>query len=298
MKLSNVAKTIDHEKILEDISFDLSANEIVGLVGRNGSGKTTLFRTISGQYYADGGTMEIDGKNIEKLSETRQEIFYIDEKENFLGSYSLKKINEFYRLTYPRFDQDLFIELIREHKLPYNLSYKRMSKGMQGLFQMILAICSNATYLLLDEPFDGLDVIVRKKVIGLLLENLGESNRTALIASHNLNELESIIDRALLLKGNTISYDYRLEEVRAKSKKLQLVFKTKKVPNIVKQNSKVVDFQGRVVTALFENYSTAIEENIKAEDPLVFEELPLTLEDLFEANLSQESLMKGIGGSK
>src|SRR5699024_4957502 len=252
----------------------------------------------SGQYYADGGTMEIDGKNIEKLPETRQEIFYIDEKENFLGPYSLKKINEFYRLTYPRFDQDLFIELIREHELPYNLSYKRMSKGMQGLFQMILAICSNATYLLLDEPFDGLDVIVRKKVIGLLLENLGESNRTALIASHNLNELESIIDRALLLKGNTISYDYRLEEVRAKSKKLQLVFKTKKVPDIVKQNSKVVDFQGRVVTALFENYSTAIEENIKAEDPLVFEELPLTLEDLFEANLSQESLMKGIGGSK
>src|SRR5699024_1129017 len=133
MKLLNVAKTIDHEKILEDISFDLSANEIVGLVGRNGSGKTTLFRTISGQYYADGGTMEIDGKNIEKLPETRQEIFYIDEKENFLGPYYLKKINELYRLTYPRFDQDLFIELIREHELPYNLSYKRMSKGMQGL---------------------------------------------------------------------------------------------------------------------------------------------------------------------
>ncbi len=298
MKLSHVAKTIDHEKILEDVSFELDANEIVGLIGRNGSGKTTLFRTISGQYYADGGTMEIDGKNIEMDQSVRQEIFYIDEKENFLGAYSLKKINEFYRIAYPNFNQDLFIELVRDHKLPFNLSYKRMSKGMQGLFQMILAICSNAKYLLLDEPFDGLDVIVRKKVIGLLLENLGETDRTALIASHNLNELESIIDRALLLKSNTISYDYRLEDVRERSRKIQLVFKTQKVPDIIKQNSKVIAIEGRVVTALFENYTRELEAAIRTLEPIVFEELPLTLEDLFEANLSQESLMKGIGGSK
>ena len=100
-------------------------------------------------------------------------------------------------------------------------------KGMQGLYKMILAIASNADYLLLDEPFDGLDIIVRKKVIGLLLENLSESNRTAIIASHNLNELENIIDRALLIKGRTIAKDYRLETMRENARKIQFVFRGK-----------------------------------------------------------------------
>jgi len=280
--------------ILEDINFELFSNEIVGLIGRNGSGKTTLFRTIAGQYYSDGGEILLNGINIEKNPTAKNQIFYIDEKENFLTHYSLKKINEFYRLAYPNFDQDLFIQLVREHQLPMNLTYKRISKGMQGLFQMILALSSNANYLLLDEPFDGLDVIVRKKVIGLLLENLSEGNRTALIASHNLNELENIIDRALLLKGNTITQDYRLENLREHAKKIQMVFKTKKVPECIKKNSKVLQFQGRVVTALFENFTPELAKEIQALEPILFEELPLTLEDLFEANLSQETLMKGL----
>uniref|UniRef100_UPI00403F7AAE ATP-binding cassette domain-containing protein n=1 Tax=Candidatus Enterococcus willemsii TaxID=1857215 RepID=UPI00403F7AAE len=294
MKLCHVTKKIDKQTILEDINFELATNEIVGLIGRNGSGKTTLFRTISGQYYTDGGEITITHDNLEINPHDRQEIFYIDEKENFLSHYSLKKINQFYRTAYPRFDQDLFLQLIQEHQLSLNLNYKRMSKGMQGLFQMILAIASNATYLLLDEPFDGLDVIVRKKVIGLLLENLSDTKRTALIASHNLNELEHIIDRALILKGNTITQDYHLEELREHAKKIQMVFKTKKVPDIIKQNSKALNFQGRVVTALFERFTPELEKEIKELDPILFEELPLTLEDLFEANLSQETLMKGL----
>lgn len=159
---------------------------------------------------------------------------------------------------------------------------------------MILALSSNAKYLLLDEPFDGLDVIVRKKVIGLLLENLSDGKRTALIASHNLNELENIINRALLLKGNTITHDYRLEDLREHAKKIQMVFKTKRVPDCVKMNSKALQFQGRVVTALFENFTSKLSEEIQALEPVLFEELPLTLEDLFEANLSQETLMKGL----
>lgn len=292
MKVTHLTKKIDQQAILEDVNFDLVTNEIVGLIGRNGSGKTTLFRTIAGHYYTDGGEITINDKNIELFPKERQHIFYIDEKENFLGQYSLKKLNTFYRAAYPNFDQDLFLSLIKEHRLSLRLSYNRMSKGMQGLFQMILAIASNATYLLLDEPFDGLDVIVRKKVIRLLLDNMSESKRTTLIASHNLNELENIIDRALLLKGNTITHDYRLEEVREQAKKIQMVFKTKKVPELVKQHSKALAFQGRVVTALFENFTEELANKINALEPIVFEELPLTLEDLFEANLANESLMK------
>lgn len=291
MKLTNMGKVIDQKEILKSIDFSLNQHEIVGLIGRNGSGKTTLFRTISGQYTPDSGKITIDGIDLAIDPTRRAEIFYIDEKENFLSFYSLKKINQFYLNMYPKFNQNLFLDLLNQHQLGLNFSYRRMSKGMQGLFQMILAISSNATYLLLDEPFDGLDVIVRKQVIGLLLENISETNRTVLIASHNLNELEGMIDRALVLKGHQITQDYQLETLRQHARKIQFVFKSKKVPEIVKQHSKVIQMQGRVITALFENFDAELEAQIRAFEPVLFEELPISLEDLFEANLSQETIL-------
>lgn len=293
MKLEHVTKLIDQQTILEDVNFALGRGEIVGLIGRNGSGKTTLFRTIAGHYLLDDGEISVDDQRIDLYPEFKEQIFYIDEKENFLNAYSLKKINQFYRLAYPRFDQDLYLETMHAHGLPLNHAYRRMSKGMQGLYKMILAIASNATFLLLDEPFDGLDVIVRKKVVGLLLENLGETQRTALIASHNLNELETIIDRALLIKGKTIEADYRLESLREHARKIQLVFRSKQLPPLIKQHAKLIHRQGRVLVALFEHYDQTLADDIRRLEPLLFEELPLTLEDLFEANLSRETLMKG-----
>ena len=286
MNIKNLTKTIDQQPVLKDISFTLTEKEIVGLVGRNGSGKTTLFRVLAGHYLPDSGDIQINQESLFQHPAVKQDLFFIDEKENFLRTYSIKKIAKFYQLAYPKFDQVLFIDLIRKHELLLNRSYRQLSKGQQALFQVILAICSNAQYLLLDEPFDGLDLIVKKEVIGLLMEHLGEQSRTALIASHNLSELENLVDRVLLLKNQTISKDYRLEDMREKAKKLQLVFKTKKVPALVKENSKMLDFQGRVVTVVFERFSKELEEAIKEFDPLVYEELPLSLEDLFEANLN------------
>ena len=287
MIVKQLTKTIDHRSVLKDIEFELFESEIVGLVGRNGSGKTTLLRVLAGQYLPDTGDITIDQKSVIQHPIVKQEIFFIDEKENFLRTYSLQKIAKFYQIAYPKFNQLLFSDLVKKHEFSLKQNYRQLSKGQQALFQIILAVSSNARYLLLDEPFDGLDVIVKKEVIGLLMEHLGEHSRTALISSHNLTELENLVDRVLLLKDQSIIKDYRLEEMREKAKKLQLVFKTKKVPSVVKENSKMLDFQGRVVTVVFEHFSEELEAAIKEFDPLVYEELPLSLEDLFEANLKQ-----------
>ncbi|MBX8938545.1 ABC transporter ATP-binding protein [Enterococcus gilvus] len=287
MIVKQLTKTIDHRSVLKDIEFELSESEIVGLVGRNGSGKTTLLRVLAGQSLPETGDITIDQKTVFQHPIVKQEIFFIDEKENFLRTYSLQKIAKFYQIAYPKFNQLLFSDLVKKHEFSLNQNYRQLSKGQQALFQIILAVCSNARYLLLDEPFDGLDVIVKKEVIGLLMEHLGEHSRTALISSHNLTELENLVDRVLLLKDQSIIKDYRLEEMRENAKKLQLVFKTKKVPSVVKENSKMLDFQGRVVTVVFEHFSEKLEAAIKEFDPLVYEELPLSLEDLFEANLKQ-----------
>lgn len=291
MKVNNLQKTIDGQAILEEINFSLNPQEIVGLVGRNGSGKTTLFRTLAGHYLLDGGEVTIAGMDLAKAVEQKTQLFYIDELDNFLKYYSLKKINEFYRLAYPKFDQDRYLALLKENEFHQRMSYRRLSKGMQGLYQMILAISSEANYLLLDEPFDGLDVIVRKKVIALLLDHLAtHENCSIMIASHNLVELEGIIDRVLLLKGKSIVKDYSLEQMREYARKLQLVFRRKGVPAFVKEQAKLLSIQGRVVTVIFEEYTPELADQLKALEPVVMEELPLSLEDLFEANLRQEKM--------
>lgn len=288
MKVMKLSKMIEGKQILNDVHFELKANEIVGLIGRNGSGKTTLFRTLTGQYLPDKGEIELDGISLLTATQSKSELFYIDEAENFLAPYTLKTINQFYRTAYPNFNQDLFLTLTGSHQLPLHVNYHGLSKGMQGLFNMILAISSNARFLLLDEPFDGLDVIVRKDVIGLLLEHISDNQRTALIASHNLNELENLADRVLLLKNQTIIKDYRLEEMRESAKKIQMVFKTKKIPSLVKEHSRLLTIQGRVITAIFEDFNQDLANKIQTPQPVLFEELPLSLEDLFEANLKEK----------
>lgn len=288
MKVMKLSKMIKGKQILNDVHFELKANEIVGLIGRNGSGKTTLFRTLTGQYLPDKGEIELDGISLLTATQSKSELFYIDEAENFLAPYTLKTINQFYRTAYPNFNQDLFLTLTGSHQLPLHVNYHGLSKGMQGLFNMILAISSNARFLLLDEPFDGLDVIVRKDVIGLLLEHISDNQRTALIASHNLNELENLADRVLLLKNQTIIKDYRLEEMRESAKKIQMVFKTKKIPSLVKEHSRLLTIQGRVITAIFEDFNQDLANKIHTLQPVLFEELPLSLEDLFEANLKEK----------
>ncbi|WP_086313194.1 ABC-2 type transport system ATP-binding protein [Enterococcus sp. 7F3_DIV0205] len=296
MKIENLEKKIDRQVILKDINLTFNQGEITGLIGRNGSGKTTFFRSIAGHYELDQGQILIDQEDLQKNKLLKQKIFYIDEQYNFLSGYTLKKILTFYQNAYAGFNKEKYLALTKKNNLNPRFNYRSMSKGMQGLYKMILAICSNADYVLLDEPLDGLDIIVKKNVLGILLDDVSENSRSIIISSHNLNELESIIDRALILKKNQIQLDYHLESLRESARKIQMVFKTKKVPQFVKENSRLLHFQGRVVTAIFEDYTEELRILIQAEEPILFEELPLTLEDVFEVNLANEKTNDSLQG--
>ena len=291
MDVKGVTKTIQHRLVLDHISFSLPKGEIVGLVGRNGTGKTTLLRTLAGQYLADEGEVWIQETNIFVSPMFKEEIFYIDEKANFFASYTLEQLAAFYRAVYPQFDETSYQHLMERYELTNLMRFKAISKGMQGLFKMILAIASRATYLLLDEPFDGLDVIIRKEVIGLLVGYIEESGHTALIASHDLDELDHLVDRVFFLNGATLSLGYELEQIKTQARKLQLVFKTKQVPALLTEQTSILSVQGRVIVVFIEQYTEEFAQKINALEPLLVEELPLNLEDLFMANV--HSMQKG-----
>lgn len=288
MQIQNLTKTINQKLILDQLSIEFKTGEITGILGRNGAGKTTLFRIIANHYQQNAGKIFINEQELQKHPDLQQKIFYIDEQYNFLSAYSLQKIVTFYQAIYPNFDKDNYERLITKHHLLPLFKFKAMSKGMQGLYKIILAICSNAEYLFFDELLDGLDILVKRDVIDLILDSVSEKKQGMIISSHNLHELETLIDRVIILKHQKILCDYHLETLREHAKKVQLVFKTKKIPTVIKNNSKLLQCQGRVITVLFEHLTEELKTQINEEQPLLFEELPLTLHDLFEANLVSE----------
>ena len=247
LTITNLQKKIDQQPVLEAVTFSLDRGQVVGLVGPNGIGKTTIFRTITHQYIADGGTVKVDDHDLATEPAQREAIFYLDQQHLFFRKYSMVKIAANYALV-----------------------------------MVALALASQAPYVFLDEPFDGLDVLIREKIVNLVVDAVADGQRTCLIASHNLIELDGLSDRVLFVKGGRISRDLTLEDVRQQAVKLQLVFKTNKIPAVVKQYGRILNIRGRVIEAVFPDFNQEIQAALAAEQPVLNESLPLSLSDLFK----------------
>ena len=289
LQVTALSKQIGGRPIIQDINFEWAPGEIIGLVGRNGVGKTTLFRTMMNHYVPEAGQLTIDGEDVRQAPQQQQQLFFIDTQYNFLSTYRLWELPRFFGTVYPRFDEKRFTALIQHFKLDANSQYRRLSKGMRALVNLILALTSNATYIILDEPFDGLDVIVRENIATMVIDEVADQQKGFLISSHDLNELDGLSDRVLLLKDSQLVHDYNLEEVRARAKKIQLVLNDKVIPDVIKQQSQLIRVSGRVLVVVITDYTPAIDQELKVLHPVLFEELPLTLEDLFRANLAHDT---------
>lgn len=289
LQVKQLAKQIEGRTIIDQISFDWTPGEIIGLVGRNGAGKTTLFRTMMNHYVADAGSVTVDRTNLWDVPAQQRQVFFTDTQYNFLDNYRLRQLPDMYDLVYPAFDRDRFTALLVKFELNEDDQYRRLSKGMRALVNLILALTSNATYIILDEPFDGLDVIVRENIATMVIDEIAEEKKGFLISSHDLNELDGLSDRVLLLKENRLRQDYNLEEVRERAKKLQLVLKDREIPTVLKKHSHLIRVSGRVLVVVITDYTDEIDQQLRALDPVLLEELPLTLEDLFRANLAHDT---------
>ncbi|MFC6290288.1 ATP-binding cassette domain-containing protein [Levilactobacillus angrenensis] len=289
LQVNNLSKQIDKRQIISDITFNWAPGEIIGLVGRNGVGKTTLFRTMVNHYVADAGQVLVDDQPIQRTPTRQRDIFFLDTQYNFLSNYSLKELPDFYSVVYPNFDRQRYNELLRHFELNAGDQYRRLSKGMRAMVNIILALTSNATYLILDEPFDGLDVIVRENIATMVIDEVADQRKGFLISSHDLNELDGLSDRVLLLKDSQLAHDYNLEDIRATAKKIQLVLPDKTIPAVLKEHSHLIRVSGRVLVVVITNYTADIDQQLRALHPVLLEELPLTLEDLFRANLAHDT---------
>jgi ABC-2 type transport system ATP-binding protein len=290
MLIKGVSKTIKQKSILKGITFEVEPGKVTGLIGRNGAGKTTLLQLMVGILTPEAGDIQLKEHSIYTTPEVKQDIVFVPDSPEALKSYSIKEICQLYKDIYPKFDEELFYSLLDRFTLPKNGKVGSFSKGMKALFALILAFSTKATYILLDEPTDGLDVIVKKRILQFIIEAVADYNVAVVISSHRLDELEYLADTIIMLKKGEVSETYSLDTIKESYKKVQVVF-PHGMPDTVKNLGTVIGETGKVYVLIFEDETNQGIEKIKEAHPLYMEELPLTLEDLFVAKLGGEQFV-------
>lgn len=290
MEIRNITKKMEDNLVLNDISFDLKAGEITALIGRNGVGKTTLFSTMTGIYLPDAGDVFLNGKSVFKHPEVKQQLFFLEDNMNHFNTYSVHAVVKIYKNIYTTFDEVFFNDAMEQFELPMKAKLMSFSKGRKALFFIILAFSINVQYLLLDEPMDGLDVIIKKEILTLITNTVKERGTSVLIASHRLDELESVADRVIVLKGASLELDYYLDDMRNDALKIQVAFKTKQIPAFVKDNAQLLYRNGRIYTLLVTENANEFVAQLRLEEPVLLEEMPISIEDIFTVHLANDKI--------
>ncbi|WP_411953927.1 ATP-binding cassette domain-containing protein [Alkalibacillus sp. S2W] len=284
IKVNHVTKSLDRTRILDQVNFQVHPGTITGIVGRNGAGKTTLLRMISGIIHADKGSISVDGKSVYREPDIKQNIVFVPDSTDALKAYSVKEIVKFYKTVYPSFDETYYYDLLDKFNFKKTGKIKQMSKGQKALFSLILAFATNAQYILLDEPTDGLDVIIKKDILQFIAEEVAKQDVSVIISSHRLDELEKMADHIVVLKDGTVESEVEMEELKQQYKKVQVAYHDA-FPSDIQEHMDVLSQSGRVGVVLIKENDEENEAVLRQYDPILFEELPLTLEDVFVAKL-------------
>ena len=283
IEILGVTKRFGDVTALETMTAEIAEGEIFGLVGTNGAGKSTLLRLMSGILKPDTGDIQIDGESVYENPEAKRKICFIPDTSYFYTNATPLSMASDYRLIYPQFETERFLELIAKIGLDAKRNLSTFSKGMKKQVSVLLGICANTPYLFCDETFDGLDPVMRQAVKSVFATELVDRKFTPVIASHNLRELEDICDHVGLLHKGRILLSENIEDMRLKVRKVQCVFEDPETEQDLLDSLNVIrhEKQGSVLSFVAKGDPAEIMANVHARDPIFAEALPLSLEEIF-----------------
>ena len=276
LKLQNVSKTFGSFKAINDLSMTIPKGAVYGLVGPNGAGKSTAIRLMTGVYRPDAGSITMDDQPVYENPAAKGRICSIPDEIFFFPSASLEEMRRYYRGLYPQFDDDLFQRLYDVFQLPPKGQMRRFSKGMQKQAAFQLSICTRPELLVLDEPVDGLDPVMRRQVCSLILSDVAQHGTTVLISSHNLRELEDICDHVGIMDHGTMLLERSLADMQGCTVKLQIVGDVPAGLDVLHESS-----SGRLKTLVIRGSAEEVTARAQAVNPHYFDVLPLSLEEIF-----------------
>ena len=276
LELRNITKRFGSFTALDDLSMTIPKGAVYGLVGPNGAGKSTAIRHVVGVYRPDSGTVTMEGQPIYENPDLKARIGSIPDDIFYFPSATLEDMQKYYRGIYPQFDDALFEKLYEVFQLPKNSPLRRFSKGMQKQAAFHLSICTRPDLLVLDEPVDGLDPVMRRQVWSLLLSEVAQRETTVLISSHNLRELEDICDHVGIMDHGKMLLERSLADMQGSTVKLQIVGDIPDDLQILHESN-----SGRLRTLVLRGSAAEVEGKVKALSPAYYDILPLSLEEIF-----------------
>ena len=281
IQAEHITKTFHGFKALDDMSLHVPKGTIYGLVGPNGAGKSTLIRHLTGIYRPDCGSILIDGLPVYDNPEAKAKFTYIpDDLFYFLQADTLE-MKRFYQGIYQKFDTALFDRLQEFFPtIDTRRNIRRLSKGMQKQVAFWLSICAMPELMILDEPMDGLDPVMRRQIWSIILSKASENKTTILISSHNLRELEDVCDHVGIMHKGRIIVERSLSDLQGNVSKIQVAFQ-EGMPTLPP------DFEilhmsntGRVYTLIVKGDPERAKAILEATHPMLIDILPLTLEEI------------------
>lgn len=287
IEVKGLVKAFEGVHALDGFDMHVPAGSVYGLVGPNGAGKSTLIRHLSGAYRPDAGTILIGGEPVYENAKVKERIACIPDDLYFFVQASIKDMMRFYRHVYPRFDMERYARLREIFGLDENKNIRKFSKGMQKQAAFWLALCMRPDVMLLDEPVDGLDPVMRRQIWSLLMNDVAENGTTVLLSSHNLRELEDVCDHVGIMNRGKLLLERALSDMQGSVCKLQVVLNDgEKLPELDVLHESAT---GRIHTLIVRGEHDVIADRVAAAAPTFFELIPLTLEEIFIYELGGEN---------
>ena len=286
----NVVKTFDGFRALDGLTMTVPKGSVYGLVGPNGAGKSTLLRHITGIYRQDSGEVLLEGETIYENPAAKARVASIPDELYYFLSASTRDMAKFLRGFYPKFDQGRY-QTLKElfSQVDERRPMRRLSKGMQKQAAFWLSLCCRPEVLVLDEPVDGLDPVMRRQVWSLIMADVAQEGTTVLVSSHNLRELEDVCDRVGILSHGKVLIERSLTDLQENLVKMQVVFQERELPKLPEDLEVLhVSQVGRIHTLIVRGNATDVTNRLAVYAPILMEALPLTLEEIFIYELGGE----------
>lgn len=282
IEVKKLVKTFDGFTALDSATLTVPRGAVYGLVGPNGAGKSTLLRHITGVYRQDSGQVLVNGVPVFENRHAKERIVSIPDDWFYYNQSTIREMAKLYAGMYPQFDGGRFEKLRELFHLPEKKPIRRMSKGMQRQAAFWITMSCLPEYLVLDEPVDGLDPVMRRQVWQVLLDDVSARGTTVLLSSHNLRELEDVCDHVGIMDKGKVLLERTLSDLQDNTVKLRVAYKTAEEPTLPTELQILHHSQvGRVHTYIMRGSSEEICRRMQITDPVLLEAIPLTLEEIF-----------------
>ena len=287
IEVKELKKSFDGFEALRGLNIHVPRGAVYGLVGPNGAGKSTVIRHLAGIYRQDSGEVLIGGEPVYENPAVKAKLAYIPDDIFYFGAATIRDMKNLYRAMIPTFSDERFEKLREAFPLDEKRAMRRLSKGMQKQAAFWIALSCCPEVILLDEPVDGLDPVMRRQVWSLLLQDVSERGTTVLVSSHNLRELEDVCDHVGIMDKGRMLLERPLEALQENTVKIQLALPDgAELPeglDILHETR-----TGRLRQLILRGNGDELSAQLSACNPFFLDVLPLSLEEIFIYELGGE----------